>query len=85
MAKILRLELDVLKPNNLSIIDIGSQLTSATGVVDVDILVKEVEREVEKIRIIINGKGISFENVMKIIDALGCAVHSVDRVVTQKR
>lgn len=81
MSKITRLELDVLKPNNLAIVDMARSLAEVKGVNEVDIFVKEIEKEVEKVRVTIFGKNFNNEAILKSIESLGCAVHNVDRVV----
>ncbi len=74
------LELDVLKPNEPSIIDFCLALSEGKGVKGVDVLVREVDRKVETVRIMVNGKNLDFAEVKNIIESLGASIHSVDHV-----
>ena len=80
MAGLTRIELDVLKPNEPSIIELLSKLNDAKGVKTVDITVREVDQRVETVRITILGDELHFNEIKKIIDDVGASIHSIDRV-----
>lgn len=84
MSKIILIELDILKPNNLSIVDMALSLSEIKGLSDVEIKVKEIEKEVEKVSVIITGTNLASDVIYKTIESLGCAVHNIDRVIVKK-
>lgn len=79
-----RLVLDVLKTNELSIIQLSRDLTAVKGVSGIDIVVKEVDRKVEKIRITVVGKDLHFDRLKEVIEGSGAVIHSVDQVSAGK-
>jgi len=79
-----RLVLDVLKTNELSIIQLSRDLTAVKGVGGVDIVVKEVDRKVEKIRITLVGKDLHFDKIKEVVESSGAVIHSVDQVSAGK-
>ncbi len=85
MSKLKYVEVDVLKPNSLSIIDVARTISELSGVIEVDIVVKEVEHDVEKIHITIHGSNLNNDLLIRHIEAQGCAVHSLDRVIISKK
>ncbi|VVB66796.1 putative ArCR [Candidatus Gugararchaeum adminiculabundum] len=82
MPGIRRLHLDVLKPSEPSIIDLAKKLTALKGVETVDIVVKEVDRRVEKVRIVAEGDNLDFEKMRVVIEGVGASVHGIDRVTS---
>ena len=80
MPGIKRLHLDVLKPSEPSIIELTKKLAALKGVDAVDIVVKEVDRRVEKVRIIAEGDNLDFDKIRVVIEGIGASVHSIDRV-----
>lgn len=76
--------LDVLKPNEPSIIDFCLELNKCAGVSGVDVLVQEFDRKVETVRITINGKNLQFPELKNVIESLGASIHSVDQVASGK-
>lgn len=85
MGGLKRIVLDVLKPNEPSIIELSSRLETVKGVECVDITVKDTERKVEKVRIIIEGDQISFDKLKTILEEVGASIHGIDRVSCGKR
>ena len=81
MGKIRRLVLDTLKPHEPSIIDLADQLSDMEGVSAVNISIVEIDRKVENAKITIEGDNISYPSVVRLIEDLGGAVHSIDEVV----
>ncbi len=84
MGKILRLVLDTLKPHDPSIIDVAQQLARLEGIDAANISIVEIDRRVENAKITIEGKDISYPQVLEIIEQLGGAIHSIDEVVAGK-
>lgn len=85
MSKIIHLELDVLKPNEPSIIDLSKVLLKCRGVHTVEVTVREVDRKVETVKIVLDGSNMNFNQIRNNIEEVGAAIHSVDRVVSGKK
>jgi hypothetical protein len=81
MSNIRRLVLDVLKPYEPSIIDLARQLSVLEGIDGVNISIYEIDRKVENAKVTVQGKNIVYDEVLKVIQDNGGAVHSIDLVV----
>jgi hypothetical protein len=81
VSNIRRLVLDVLKPYEPSIIDLAQQLGRLEGIDGVNISIYEIDRKVENAKITVQGKNIIYDEVLKIIQDNGGAVHSIDLAV----
>lgn len=80
-----RLVLDVLKPEEPSIVVISSSLSKIKGVGGVDITVKEVDKRLETVRIVLEGGDLDVDKIIAVIEKSGASVHSIDRVSSGKR
>ena len=81
MSNIRRLVLDVLKPYEPSIIDLAQQLGKLEGIDGVNISIYEIDRKVENAKITVQGNNIIYDEVLKVIQDNGGAVHSIDEAV----
>jgi len=84
MGEIRRLVLDVLKPHEPSIIMLAGQLSELSGIQGVNISIYEIDRKVENAKITLEGSDIIYEDVQRVIEENGGAVHSIDEVVAGK-
>ncbi len=84
MVVVKKIELDVLKPHKPSILELSSELSKVDGVSNCNIEIKEVERDVESVIVIIDGKDIDIDAVEKIIKKNGATIHNIDKVTTGK-
>lgn len=84
MTGIRRLVLDVLKPGDLSLVDMASDLGKLKNVQGVDIVVKDVDRRVEKVRITVEGDDLDYQIIKKQIEDEGANIQSIDRVSSGK-
>lgn len=80
-----RLVLDVLKPYEPTVIELSKKLSSIKGVDGVNIVTYEIDKQVENVKITIEGEGFSFKTVSKLLEDLGAAIHSVDEVAAGKK
>jgi len=85
MAQIRRLVLDVLKPHQPDVITYAQVLGDIQGVEGTNLSVDEVDQETETVKITLEGKDISFNDVKEMIQKLGGTVHSIDLVATGQR
>jgi hypothetical protein len=80
-----RVILDVLKPHSPNIIELSQKLASLDGTSGVNIMLEEVDQETENIKVTIEGRSIDYDEVVKVIETMGGAVHSIDSVSVGKR
>ncbi|MBI5060892.1 MAG: DUF211 domain-containing protein [Candidatus Aenigmarchaeota archaeon] len=80
MAKIKRIILDVLKPQQPSILDFARFIAELDGIDDVNISLIEMDRNVESVKITIDGSDINYEEVERVVNENGATIHSVDDV-----
>ena len=80
-----RVILDVLKPHSPNIIELSQKLAALDGTSGVNIMLEEVDQETENIKVTIEGRSIDYDEVVKVIETMGCAVHSIDSVSVGKR
>ena len=80
-----RLVLDVLKPHNPSKINLSKKLSELKGVDGVNIITIEIDKEVENVKIVLEGTDIHFNTVKKILEENGAAIHSIDEVAAGKK
>jgi hypothetical protein len=81
MSNIRRIVLDVLKPYEPSIIALAQQLSELEGIDGVNLSIYEIDRKVENAKITVQGKNIIYDEVLKVIQDNGGAVHSIDEAV----
>ncbi|KAB1193985.1 hypothetical protein GJR96_11280 [Haloferax sp. MBLA0076] len=81
MPPIRRLVLDVLKPHAPSTVEFARKVAAASGVDGANALLLETDREVQNIRLVVEGDSIDVDEVEDRITNLGGTVHSIDEVV----
>ncbi|EZQ11020.1 DUF211 domain-containing protein [Candidatus Acidianus copahuensis] len=81
-----RIVLDVLKPiKGSSIVDIAEKLTKLDGIDGANISVTDMDVETMGLMVILEGSDIIFEEVRKLLEEEGCAIHSIDEVASGKK
>ena len=76
-----KLVLDVLKPHKPSVVELGKALSELEAVSSVNITLSEVDVDTETVRIIVEGNGLDYEEVKKVMKRFGAAIHSIDEVL----
>jgi hypothetical protein len=79
-----RLVLDVLKPHEPTILEVARRLNNIGGVDGVNILIYEIDKEVENAKIVMEGPDLKFDQIKKVLEDLGAAIHSIDEVAAGK-
>ncbi len=78
-----RLVLDVLKPiKGISIVELAEKIVEHRGVDGVNISVTDMDVETMGLMIVVEGENIDFDNVKNTLEEEGCAIHSIDEVVS---
>ncbi len=80
MAPIRRLVFDVLKPHEPATIDLASQVADSEGISGVNATLLEIDKEVQNLKLTIEGDAIDFETVSDVIEDAGGSIHSIDQV-----
>lgn len=76
--------LDVLKPRDVSIVELGKSLGLLDGVTEVSIVVTEVDVKTETIKITMMGEELHYEDISEELVNNGCAIRSVDELLVKK-
>ncbi|MBR9680191.1 MAG: DUF211 domain-containing protein [Candidatus Altiarchaeota archaeon] len=84
MSGLRRLVLDVIKPQEPSIIDMAKVLSNREDVEGINISIKEIDRKVENVKITVQGVNINDKEIFELIEKFGAAIHSIDEVVAGK-
>lgn len=81
-----RLVLDVLKPYDpeLHILS-NSIIEKVNNIEGVNITVYEMDKLTQKVKVIIEGKNLDFEEISEILDEQNCVIHSVDQIVAGEK
>lgn len=85
MIGIKRLVLDVLKLHNPTVIEMANAIGRMDGVDGVNVSLYEVDQQTENVKITVEGDGLDFNLIKKIIEDFGAAIHSIDEVASGKR
>jgi hypothetical protein len=85
MTTVRRLVIDVLKPHDPPLIDFTERITAQHTVVGVTASLVERDKEVQNVKLTIEGDGIDYESVQEAVEELGASVHSVDEVSCGER
>jgi hypothetical protein len=80
MGNLRRLVLDVLKPLEPSIEVLVQLLADLEGVDGANISIYEIDRRVENAKITIEGHDLRYEEISRVIEENGGAIHSIDEV-----
>ena len=81
MIELRKLVLDVLKPHEPGIPDLAKRLAELNGVDGVNISIYEMDKEVETVKVTIEGRFPYTDEIKRIISEVGGTIHSIDEVV----
>ena len=81
--KIKELLLDVLKPNEPSIIELAKVLSNNKNIKSVNIGVYDVDKKTENVHITLNGKNLNYIKIKSVIEKQGAVIHSIDGVLVE--
>lgn len=77
--------LDVLKPHEPSNVLLATKLSEIENVEGVNLILKEMDRETETLKITIVGNDLNYERIRKVLEDFGAVIHSVDEIVAGRR
>ena len=78
--EIRRLIIDVLVPQEPSVLEYAQRISDVDGVEAVTIRVAEIDERTKTVEMTIEGQALSFEAIEEVIEGLGGSVHSIDKV-----
>ena len=87
-SSIRRLVLDVLKPYDPELNIVASNLIKRCGdsnIEAVNLTVYEMDRLTQKIKIIVEGESLDYDEINDVLASLNCIVHSLDQCVAGER
>jgi hypothetical protein len=85
-GKIRRLVCDVLKPYEPEINLVAIGITDrCKGVEAANITVYEMDKLTQKVKIIIEGSNLNYEEIQNVLSSMNCVIHSLDQVVAGER
>ncbi|MEF8821340.1 MAG: DUF211 domain-containing protein [Halovenus sp.] len=76
-----RIVLDVLKPHEPEMLTVADEVADCPGVDSVNVVLVETDREVQSLKLTIEGSAIEADTVEETIERIGASIHSVDQVV----
>lgn len=79
-----KIVLDVLKPQTPTIIEFAQAILKVKGVKGFEVTHVELDRDVEKIKIVVTGNNLNFSKIKKVIEESGGVIHSIDGVLAEK-
>lgn len=80
MAPLRRFVVDVLKPHKPPLVQFADRVAEVDGVDGVTVTLVELDREVQNVKLTVEGADLDVDAVESAIDGLGGTVHSVDQV-----
>jgi len=79
-----RILMDVLKPRELSIVELAKALGAVDEKGEVEIIVSEVDSKTETLKVTIRGANIDYVKVAKIMDQYGVSIRGLDEINVAK-
>lgn len=80
MSDLRRIVLDVLKPHDPSLIEFAQHVTETERVVAATASLIELDKEVQNIKITVEGEDLDYGSIEETVNDLGGTVHSIDQV-----
>ena len=84
MGRLKKVVLDVLKPQQPNILELARYISTLDGVEGVNITLVEIDRNVESVKITVEGRDVNYDDVERVINENGATVHSLDEVTVGK-
>jgi len=81
MVDVRRLVLDLLKPHEPDVVTFAESLADREGVAGVNVVLVETDKEVQNVKMTLEGDSIPVGAVHDAVNDLGGTVHSIDEVV----
>ena len=80
-----RIVLDVLKLHVPNIVELAVMIEEIDEVEGVNVSLVEIDSKTENIKLVIEGKDLRYPKILKKLESLRAAVHSIDQVVVGQK
>ena len=80
MGSIKRLVLDLLKPNEVETVEFARSLAEIEGIEGINASLLETDKQVQNLKITVEGEAVDFKAVEQTITDLGGTIHSIDEI-----
>ena len=81
-VRIVRLVLDIVKPHNPTIIELAEALNELPGVSRVEIDVQDYDTNIERLKVILDGEDLDYEEISRVVKYYGGNIASLDGVTS---
>lgn len=85
MAPTRRVVFDLLKPHEPSLLELADRIADLHGVEGVNATLLELDREVQNVKLTVEGDDVEFSAVEAAIEDMGGSLHSIDQVACGDR
>ena len=85
MAPTRRVVFDLLKPHEPPMLELADRVANLDGIEGVNATLLELDREVQNVKLTVEGSDVDFAAVQDAIEDLGASPHSVDQVIVGER
>ncbi len=75
----------MLKPHEPSNVLLAMKLSEIENVEGVNLILKEMDRETETLKITIVGNGLNYDRIRKVLEDFGAVIHSIDEIVAGRK
>lgn len=82
--KIARIVLDVMSPAQQSMVDLAEKLKKVDGILQIDITLSELEKNVEDFKITLDGFGLDYEKIRDVIKDFGAVIRNIDSMTLRQ-
>lgn len=80
-----RIVLDVLKLHEPNLVELAVLIEEIDEVEGVNVTLVEIDTKTENIKLVIEGKNLSYPKILEKLESLRAAVHSIDQVVVGQK
>ena len=81
---IIKIVYDVLKPREVPLYQLATLLADTRNIYQVTVDVIEVDAKTETVKLTVVGANLDINEVLKLLEELGCSVRSIDSVSVKK-
>ena len=85
MVSVKRMVLDILKPHHPNALEFSQAIAEVGADYHVNLIVLEVDKNTETIKVEIEGSAIDFDVIQDAITNMGGSLHSIDEVEVQNK
>ena len=73
-----------MSPAQQSMVDLVERLNKIEGIIQVDITLQELEKNVEDFKVALEGYGLAYEEIREVLKDFGAVIRNVDSITSAK-